>query len=71
MATVVVLILLAMVLGFVCANLAALAHLHGELKVIERKQLRRLNHSAIASASASTGLTSTNSITIVQQSSKE
>ncbi len=46
MATVVILVLLGMVLTFIFANLAALAHLHGEIKLIERSQLRRLNHTS-------------------------
>ena len=45
MATVVVLALLGLVLAFIFANLSALAHLHGELKLIEKKQVHRLSQS--------------------------
>jgi len=46
MATVVVLVLLGLVLAFIFANLSALAHLHGELKLIEKKQIHHLGQSA-------------------------
>jgi hypothetical protein len=46
MAVIVMLALLAMILGFIVANSRVLANLGGEIKVIEQKQIRRLNHSA-------------------------
>jgi hypothetical protein len=54
MATVVILVLLGMVLAFIFANLAALSHLHGEIKLIEKSQLRRLNHTSTNSVPVST-----------------
>ena len=45
-AAIIMLTLLALILAFIFANLSALSDLRGELKVIEQKQIRRLNHPA-------------------------
>jgi hypothetical protein len=44
MAAILMLALLGMVLAFVFANMRVLSDLHGELKIIEQNQIRRLNH---------------------------
>jgi hypothetical protein len=43
LAVVVMLILIAMVLGFIVANTATLTTLHNDVKRIEQRQIRRLN----------------------------
>jgi hypothetical protein len=53
-AAIVMLALLALVLTFIFANLRALSDLRGELKIIEQKQIRRLNHSMTAPSGAIT-----------------
>ena len=45
-AAIIMLALLALILTFIFANLRALSDLRGELKIIEQKQIRRLNHPA-------------------------
>lgn len=50
-ATVIMLILVAMILGFIIANIATLSSLHNDVKRLEQRQIRRLNSTA---ASAST-----------------
>jgi hypothetical protein len=45
MAAIIMLALLGLVLAFIFANLNSLSELRGELKAIEQKQIRRLNHS--------------------------
>jgi hypothetical protein len=49
-ATVIMLILVALVLSFIVANIATLSALHNDVKRIEQRQLRRL-HSVTPSAS--------------------
>jgi hypothetical protein len=49
-AVIVMLMLLALVLGFICANLQALSDLHSELKSVEQKQIRRLGYAATNAA---------------------
>lgn len=44
-AVIVMLALLGLILAIIFANLGALRELHGDLKTIEQKQIRRLNHS--------------------------
>jgi hypothetical protein len=53
-AAIVMLALLALVLTFIFANLRALSDLRGELKIIEQKQIRRLNHSMTTPSGATT-----------------
>jgi hypothetical protein len=57
-AAIIMLALLALVLTFIFANLRALSDLRGELKIIEQKQIRRLNHSM---TNTPPGLPTTNS----------
>jgi len=54
MAVVVVLALLTVILIYVMANLHALTSLHQELKLTERRQLKRLNAVNAANAAALT-----------------
>jgi hypothetical protein len=56
-AVIVMLMLLALVLGFICANLHALSDLRGELKRVEQKQIRRLGYAATNSAPPSPAAT--------------
>jgi len=49
-ATIVILILITMVLGFIIANIAVLSALHKDVKLIEQRQIRRI-HSTSAHAS--------------------
>ena len=63
MAVIVVLALLALVLAFIAANTHAIFGLGDELKVIENKQIRRLNHSTTNNTPA---MTATNSIMTAQ-----
>ena len=44
MAVIVMLILLGLVLAFVVANFHTLSDLHGELKRVEQRQIRRINN---------------------------
>lgn len=60
-ATIVMLALLALVLAFIFANLRALSDVRGELKVIEQKQIHRLNHPATNSTPESPALPATGS----------
>lgn len=60
-AVIVMLALLGLILGFIFANLSALSDLHGELQVIERKQIRRLDQSITNAPPASPAATATNS----------
>lgn len=43
-AAIIMLALLALILAFIFANLRALSDVRSELKIIEQKQIRRLNH---------------------------
>jgi hypothetical protein len=60
MAVIVILALLALVLGFIAVNFQALSSLHGELKLIEQRQIRRLNHSATNAPARLSGGANTN-----------
>jgi Tfp pilus assembly protein PilV len=57
-AVIVMLILLAMVLGFILINAATLSALHADVKRIEQRQLHRLN---AATTQAPPAVTTTNS----------
>jgi hypothetical protein len=65
-AVIVMLALLAFILAFIIANVHVLSDLHGELKIIEQKQVRRLNHSATNAPPKSAGMTVTNLIAVGQ-----
>jgi hypothetical protein len=54
MAVIVMLILLGLVLAFVVANFHTLSDLHGELKRVEQKQIRRINNAGTNTVSQST-----------------
>lgn len=64
MAVIVVLALLALILAFIAANTHAIFGLGDELKVIENKQIRRLNHSTTNNTPPS--VATTNSIMTAQ-----
>jgi len=49
-ATIIMLILITMVLGFIIANIAVLSALHKDVKLIEQRQIRRI-HSTTAPVS--------------------
>ena len=49
-ATIIMLILITMVLGFIVANIAVLSALHKDVKLIEQRQIHRI-HSTSARAS--------------------
>lgn len=63
MAVIVMLALLTLVLAFIFANLRALSDLHGELKMIEQKQIHRLNHPATNTTPESAAMPATGSRT--------
>lgn len=56
-AVIVMLALLGLILAFIFANLRTLSDLRGELKVVERKQIRRLNQSITNTPPASPSIT--------------
>jgi len=45
-AVIVMMILLGLILAYIVANLHALATLHGDMKVVEQKQIQRLAHAS-------------------------
>jgi len=59
-AVIVMLILLGLVLFFVVANFHTLSDLHGELKRIEQRQIRRINNAGTNAVSQSTATRSMN-----------
>ncbi len=61
MAAIMMLALLGLVLAFVFANMRALSDLRGELKVIEQKQIRRLNQPTTNAALPTPAMLSSNS----------
>jgi hypothetical protein len=60
-AAIVMLALLALVLAFIFANLRTLSDLRGELKIIEQKQIHRLNHPATNAPAGSATVPATSS----------
>jgi len=53
-AVIVMLILLGLILAFVVANFNTLSDLHGELKRIEQRQIRRINNAGTNAVPQST-----------------
>ena len=52
LATIVMLILLALVLSFIIANVSTLTTLHNDVKRIEQRQIRRINPAAAAASTS-------------------
>jgi hypothetical protein len=62
-AVIVMFILLGLVLGFIAVNLRVLADLRGEMRLVERNQVRRLERASTNAAPVSANSPATNSPT--------
>lgn len=60
-AVIVMIILLGLILTFIVANVRVLATLHGDIKIVEKKQIQRLARDTTNAPPVSQSLTNTNS----------
>ncbi len=61
-AVIVMIILLGLILTFIVANIRVLATLHGDIKLVEQKQIQRLTRASTNAPPVPQSLTNTNSL---------